>query len=87
MQRNLGWRALSLVAVILALAITSFAQEFRATLTGRVSDPNGAGVPGAKVTVRNLQTNEEKVATTEEEGNYTVPFLLPGSYSVTVEVQ
>ena len=85
MKSNLGRRALALVAVILALAITSFAQEFRATLAGRVSDPNGAGVPGAKITVRNLQTNEESAATTGEDGNYTIPFLLPGTYSVSVE--
>src|ERR1051325_1064974 len=85
MKCNVGWRALSLIGILLSLALTAFPQDFRATLTGHVSDPNGAAVSGATVTVRNLQTNEEKTATTSDEGNYTVPFLQPGKYSVTVE--
>lgn len=85
MKCNVGWRTLSLVGILLAFAFTAFPQDFRATLTGHVSDPNGAAVAGATVTVRNLQTNEEKTATTSDEGNYTVPFLQPGRYSVTVE--
>src|SRR5215210_2248451 len=84
MKSNFCWRALAVVGVLLALAFTAFPQDFRATLTGHVSDPNGAAVSGATVTVRNSQTNEEKTATTSEEGNYTVPFLQPGKYSVTV---
>ncbi|HEX8139205.1 MAG TPA: TonB-dependent receptor [Pyrinomonadaceae bacterium] len=84
MKSNFCWRALAVVGVLLASALTAFPQDFRATLTGHVSDPNGAAVSGATVTVRNLQTNEEKTATTSEDGNYTVPFLQPGKYSVSV---
>jgi hypothetical protein len=87
MKSNFCWRALALVGFILASALSAFPQDFRATLTGHVSDPNGAAVTGAIVTVTNLQTNEEKTATTSDEGNYTVPFLQPGKYSVSVEAQ
>jgi hypothetical protein len=75
----------ALIAVTLVLAASSFAQESRATLTGHISDPNGAAIAGATVTVRNLRTTEEKVTTTSDDGNYTIPYLQPGTYSVTVE--
>ena len=61
------------------------AQDFRATITGRVTDSNRAAVPNAQVTVKNLDTNETTSAITDSEGNYKAPFLRPGSYSVTVE--
>jgi hypothetical protein len=64
-----------------------FAQEYRATLTGHISDPNKASVVGATVTVKNQQTAEEKTATTSEDGDYTVLFLQPGKYTVNVAAQ
>ncbi len=85
MKRHLCRQTLVLIAVVYTLSITILAQESRATLTGRVTDPNGAAVSAAKVTVKNLQTNEEFVATTGDEGNYTIPFLIPGTYSANVE--
>jgi hypothetical protein len=87
MKSNFCWRALALVGVILVFAFSAFSQEFRATLTGHVSDPQGAAVAGATVTVRNLQTNEERVVQTSDDGNYTVPLLQPGRYRVSVEAQ
>jgi hypothetical protein len=64
---------------------TVLAQEFRATLTGRLTDASGAGVPNANVTAKNVQTNAEARATTGEDGNYTIPFLQPGTYEVSAE--
>jgi hypothetical protein len=61
------------------------AQDFRATITGRVSDTNKAAVPNAQVQAKNIGTNEVTSATTDNEGNYKLPFLRPGSYSLTVE--
>jgi hypothetical protein len=63
----------------------SFAQEFRATLTGRVLDPSEAPIAGASVAVKNEGTNATSSARTDTRGNYTVAFLPPGSYSVTVQ--
>jgi hypothetical protein len=62
------------------------AQEFRATITGRVSDPNGLVVPGATVTAANSQTGEVAVGATTTEGVYTIPFLRPGLYTVSAEL-
>ncbi len=62
-----------------------FAQEFRATLTGRVVDPSGASVAGVPVVVRHAATNETSTGTTDAQGSYTVPFLRPGAIAVSVE--
>ena len=61
------------------------AQEFRSTLMGHVSDPAGLGVPNAKVSVVKLDTNTRSDTVTGTDGNYTVPFLAPGTYQVAVE--
>jgi hypothetical protein len=87
MRRSLCWRLLAMLTLLLAVSLSGLAQEFRATLTGRITDPNGAAVPGATVTVTNQKTNEVNNATTSDEGNYTVPFLQPGTYLVTVEAK
>ncbi|MDX2029601.1 MAG: TonB-dependent receptor [Blastocatellia bacterium] len=75
---------LSLVWLCL-LGICALGQEFRATVSGRISDPAGAAVANATVTVRNLATNESATVTSNVEGAYTVPFLKPGVYTITVE--
>src|SRR5258708_6964452 len=72
-----------LVGLLAAGAL--FAQEFRATLTGRVIDPSNSAVPNAVVQVRNTATNEVATSSTDNQGSYTVPFLKPGMYDVSVE--
>lgn len=67
------------------LASSAFAQEFRATLTGHVADPNGGAIPSATVTAKNLATNEEQSQQTSDSGDYTIPLLLPGNYSIRAE--
>ncbi|MES1261696.1 MAG: carboxypeptidase regulatory-like domain-containing protein [Acidobacteriota bacterium] len=62
-----------------------FAQSERATITGAVHDTSGAVVPAAKVTVTNALTNVTTQATTNGSGDYSVPSLQPGTYSVRVE--
>lgn len=62
------------------------AQEYRATITGIVTDTMKAAVVGANVTVRNLDTNDVVVVKTNQSGVYSVPYLHPGRrYQVTVE--
>ncbi|HWB83019.1 MAG TPA: TonB-dependent receptor [Bryobacteraceae bacterium] len=73
-------------ALAASLAITAplMAQEFRATITGTVIDDSGAAIAGAQVEVRNAGTSFVTMAQTNEAGAYTVPFLLPGTYKVTI---
>jgi len=65
----------------------AFCQETRATISGRVTDPSGAGLANAPVRIVNTGTQTEFTARTNNEGLFTVPYLLPGTYSVTVEQQ
>ena len=60
------------------------AQEARGTIQGRVVDASGGAIPGATVEVLNLATGVVTPTTTNEEGSYRVPFLIPGNYRVTV---
>src|SRR5262245_48643828 len=75
-------RALLLMSLLAAVAS---AQTFRGTILGTVTDPNGALVTGAKVTVKNTSTGLERSTTTDDAGNYTVAELPIGSYEVRVE--
>ena len=79
-------RLLALTLFLVSIACGSaIAQEFRATVTGRITDPSGAAVPNATVTIRSAQTNEAVSVTTNAEGIYNATFLRPGVYSFTVE--
>jgi hypothetical protein len=70
--------------VVTAISVTALrAQETRATLTGTVTDPQGAGIPAASVAAKQLATNLEIKAATNEAGLYVLPFLTPGEYHVT----
>src|SRR5215470_3938423 len=76
--------ARALLLIPLFAAVVS-AQTFRGTILGTVSDPNGALVGGAKITVKNTSTGLERSTTTDDAGNYTVPELPIGPYEVRVE--
>jgi hypothetical protein len=63
------------------LAASAWGQS-TANLSGTVSDPTGAVVPGAHVTVHSLATGADRNVTTDGAGLYSVPSLQPGDYSV-----
>jgi hypothetical protein len=78
------------IAALLLLCVaflTASAQEFRGSVTGKVTDPNGAVLPGATVVIKNVETNVEQTATTNSDGEYSFPLLQPGKYSLTVSAQ
>ena len=62
-----------------------WAQGTDAVLTGTVTDPAGAVIPGAAVTAKNMGTGMGKRVETGESGTYVLPALSPGSYSITAE--
>jgi hypothetical protein len=76
--------ALALVVVLLVHATAALAQINSATVTGTVKDTSGAAVQGAAVTVLQTATGAVRNSETNETGLYTVPFLQPGDYKVTV---
>lgn len=78
-------RILSLVVFACLAAATLSAQEVRASLSGIITDPSGAPIPAAKITVTNTAKNTSVVSTTNESGLYNTPLLEPASYSVAIE--
>ncbi len=73
-----------LLGFVLFAAAALSAQTFRGTILGTVTDPSGAVVSGAKVTVRNTGTGLERTAQTSADGSYSIPELPIGTYSVSV---
>lgn len=77
-----------LILLLLAtLAAAVVAQEFRGSLSGKVADPAGAAIVGAAVAIKNVETNVVATATTNDDGSYNFPLLLPGKYTLTVTQQ
>lgn len=70
-------------AVYAVTAPAAFAQT-TSQLTGTVTDRTGAGVPTAVVTAGNLATAVERSTATTGDGKFTLPFLAPGAYRITV---
>jgi hypothetical protein len=70
----------------LALGTTATAQERFGTLTGKVTDQQGAAVPGVTVATRNNETGEDRVFVTDANGQFLAPGLNPGRYTVTFEL-
>lgn len=85
-------KLVSRLAAICFLAACIFssgasAQEFRGTISGQVNDASGAAIPGATVSVKENHTGTVTKTQSDAAGQYTVPFLLPGDYTITVEEQ
>src|SRR5215475_6116782 len=86
MSPSKGARITLIAAAIVACAAAiGLSQEFRGSITGRVVDNNGAAVANAAVTITNTATNVSSSTATNVDGDYTALYLIPGSYTVTVE--
>lgn len=72
------------LVLLVAFALPVFSQTF-GEITGQVTDPTGAVIQGATVTVTNTATNVSRTVRTSEAGRYSVPFLVPGTYDIRVE--
>src|SRR5579859_4254103 len=76
-----------LLGLFLLAPIQSFGQAVYGSIFGTVSDPSGAVVPNAKVTVTDLRKGTSETYTTNESGNYSATHLIPDVYQVRVEAQ
>jgi hypothetical protein len=72
----------TLVLFLLLISPTVFGQTFRGTILGTVTDPQGAVVAGAKVTVHNINTGLDRTTQTSADGSYSIPELPIGTYTV-----
>ena len=77
------------LAFCLSLAVPISAQEnlSSASVSGRVTDPQGAAVPGALVTARQIETNVTRDTVTDQEGRFRLPYLKVGRYDIGVRLQ
>jgi len=76
---------LRLVAFALLGAPALFAQN--AEVSGFISDPGGLAVPSARVVMQSAETGVTRAVLSNQQGEYSVPALQPGPYSITVEAQ
>jgi hypothetical protein len=74
---------LAVCLLLLANPQRALAQEFRATLTGTVTDASGAVVPKAEVKAVNVETGSIYTAKASDAGVYYIPYVVPGTYTVS----
>jgi hypothetical protein len=86
MKKRCVWFAVAILAISLT-PMLSFGQVTTGNIIGTVTDPQGAAVQNATVTVTDLSKGTTDTATTNESGNYTVTHLIPDPYSVKIEAQ
>src|SRR5215510_1763579 len=79
--------ALSFAFALLMLLAARVSAQTSGEITGLVTDPSGAAVAGATVTVTNKATGATRVSATNNEGLYAFPSLLPGVYELKIERQ
>nr|MBA4186057.1 carboxypeptidase regulatory-like domain-containing protein [Acidobacteriota bacterium] len=86
-----NFRQLALIMCIaficsFGLSLSALAQEeTSATVTGQVTDSTGAAISNATIVVTNTATGQARTIQSNEEGNYTVFPLIPGTYTISVE--
>ncbi len=84
-KKHLVLSSLLATSLTVPFSITASAQSDSSSLSGAVTDASGAFLPNAKVTIRSVATGTETVVTTNESGNFTVPNVRTGDYTVRVE--
>ncbi len=82
---GLVWSLCLLVSFTLAGAAPAIAQSFYGSILGTVTDPGGAVMPGASLTLTNQGTQERRTVQSDESGNYRFVNLIPGKYRLDVE--
>src|SRR5204863_7521128 len=75
----------ALLMVIFGMSSVTFGQGLTA-VTGRVTDPTGAVIPGVEITVTNIATGAMRTVISNEQGSYAVTQLQPGTYNIKAEL-
>lgn len=73
------------ISILLALAAWPLAAQNTGEITGTIADSTGAVILGASVTITNTATGQIRQVNTNQSGNYSVPYLVPGVYDIRVE--
>src|SRR6185295_2006298 len=86
MRMKLARRVVAVSFVGLLGVTIAEAQVTTGTIVGTVKDPQGAAVPGATVTITEVNKGTTSVHLTDADGAFVAPFLIPGTYDVAVEL-
>ena len=86
-QKKIVFALIATLFVSIFAAMPASAQVLYGSIVGTVEDPTGAVVPGATVTLSNPATGLTREAKADDQGRYTIPNILPGSYEVKVASQ
>jgi carboxypeptidase family protein len=78
-------KKIAILAVFAGLFALYLSAQTASSISGHVSDPGGSVIPGAHVTVTNLDTNAVRTAQTENDGAYNFPALVVGPYKLEVQ--
>ncbi len=80
--------ALLSLGVLLSVSCLSLhAQSTYGSISGTITDPSGAAIPGANVTLTNIGTSEKRTESSGDDGHFTFVNLFPGSYRMDIEKQ
>src|SRR5689334_9209202 len=85
MNRSKQIRAIFAALLFLGACLNLFGQSERGTFAGTVTDASGAAIPGAKVTITNVNTQEVITTVSNDTGDFTVPNIPIGNYNVRIE--
>ena len=84
-RRNVS-RIAAVTLLLVAVGSAALAQVTTGTISGTVKDTSGGAVPGATVTVTEINKGTSSTFVTDSEGSYSAPFLIPGTYEVAIEL-
>jgi hypothetical protein len=76
---------LAIAATLVSLFSAALAQQFRGTVTGQVLDPQGAAIVAARISATQSETGAKSQTVTGPTGQFTLPFLAPGTYTIAIE--
>src|SRR5438128_1942849 len=74
-------------ALAICFCVSLFAQQFRGTISGLVTDQQGAVIPGAQIVATQLETGAKSQSRSNAAGQFNLPFLAPGLYTLSVEAK
>ena len=87
MKNALKHLALLLTLLLSFFSLSAMAQEVTATVIGQITDSTGAAVSKAEITLTNLATKEARTVKSNDEGYYTLTFIKPGIYDLSIKLQ
>src|SRR5689334_6074857 len=82
--KHFSWAIGFLVALVSLASTNALAQNTTGTIRGRVTGDNGAPIPSAQIVARNISTGVTRNALSNDNGDYTLVGMVPGTYTVNV---